>query len=206
MTYFYLSFLSINMAAHNDQKYINALLNNDSMLVEEIYKKCSLQCKKFIQNNGGTLSDAEDIFQNTIIYVYHKAKSALKKGSELILTAPICAYLYPIYKGRWYNELKIRKRILRNKAKGGYTDIESYSVEMRLIQEKAEKIFMECFNKQPSDYKELYKLRYKENKSSKEIAAQLNIEHNTVDQRLYYYKEKLKRCAQQHPDFKDLKL
>jgi len=192
--------------AHEDQKYISALLKNDSLLIEEVYKKCSPQCKKFIQNNGGTLNDAEDIFQNTIIYVYHKAKDAVEKGNELILTVPICAYLYPIYKGRWFNELKIRKRILRNKAKDGYISMESYSAEMKLIQEKAEKIFMDCLNKQPADYKALYKLRYKENMSSKEIAAQLNIEHNTVDQRLYYYKEKLKKCAEQHPDFKDLSL
>jgi len=194
------------MRTHKDQKYITALLNNDSLLVEEMYKKCSAQCKKFIQNNGGTLSDAEDIFQNTIAYVYDKAKAAIKKGSELVLTAPICAYLYPIYKGRWFNELKIRKRILRNKAKDGYRSMESYSAEMSNIQEKAEKIFMDCFEKLPADYKVLYNLRYKENKSSKEIAAKLNIDPNAVDQRLYYYKEKLKKCAEKHPDYKDLNL
>jgi len=167
------------MATHNDQKYIRALLNNDSALIEEIYKKCSPQCIKFIKNNRGTKDDAKDIFQNTISYVYSKAKTALEKGSELILTAPICAYLFPIYKGRWYNELKIRKRILRNEEKNGYKDIET---------------------------KELHKMRYKDNMSSKEIAAILKIDHNTIDQRLYYYKEKLKKCAEQHPEFNDLKL
>jgi len=187
------------MAVHEDQKYIRALVNDDNLLIDEIYVKCSPQCINFVLNNNGTLEDAENIFQNTIMDVYEKCKN-------IILTVPICGYLYSIYSRKWYNELKIRKRILRNKEKSGYTDIETDPIELKLIQKKIEKIFMDCFNKQPEDYKALHKLRYKENMSSKQIAAQLNIDHNTVDQRLYYYKEKLKKCAEQHSEFKDLKL
>jgi len=192
---------------HEDQKYIVALLNNDSALIEEVYKKCSPQCTKFIKKNSGTIEDAKDIFQNTISYVYNKAKLALEKGSELILTVPVCAYLYPIYRSRWFNELKIRKRILRNREKGGYNNsVASDSVDLRLIQEQVEKIFMDCFNKQPPDYKVLFKMRYKQNMTSKEIAVELKIEYNTVDQRLYYYKEKLKKCVEEHPDYNELML
>lgn len=187
------------MKIHEDQKYIRALCNNDSTIIEEIYEKCSQQCINFVLKNSGTIEEAENIFQNTMIVV-------LKKCNELILTVPICAYLHSVHKRAWLNELKIRKRILRNKDKIVSTYTATNSLDLRLAQEKMEEIYMDCFDKQPEDYKKLHELRYVENKSSKEIAVILNIGHNTVDQRLFYYKEKLKKCAENHPDYNELML
>lgn len=187
------------MEVHEDQKYIRALCNNNSALIEEIYEKCSPQCMNYILKNNGTVEDAKSVFQNTMIEV-------VKNCAKLTLTAPICAYLYSVYRRAWLNELKIRKRILRNKDKIVSTYTATNSLDLRLAQEKMEKIYMDCFDKQPEDYKKLHKLRYVENKSSKEIAVILNIGHNTVDQRLFYYKEKLKKCAENHPDYNELML
>jgi len=192
------------MIAHKDQQYVKALLNNDSVLIEEIYKKCSVQCVKFVKNNSGTLSEAKDVFQESITTLYHQAKSGL------ILTAPICAYLYRIYRGKWINLLNSKKRKsasinLTNLSSNGYTGITIHYTEEHSFEETREKIFMECFEKLSIEAKQLFNLRYKNKMPSKEIARQLNIADNAVNQRFSYYKQKLKDCVEKHSDFKKLK-
>jgi len=191
------------MKTHTDQKYIVALLNHNSALIEEIYKKCSVQCEKYVKQNSGTVAEAKDIFQEAMAALYHQAK----KG--LILQAPVCAYLYLVYKGKWLNLLKSKKRkrkqlSLRNDGKDGYIHEPPYSTDDNLIETIKEQIFMDCFDKLSADAKQLFNLRYKDKLPSKEIARQLNIEDNTVNQRFSYYKQKLKDCVEQHPDIKEL--
>lgn len=192
------------MTAHEDQKYIEALCKNNSALIEEIYKKCSGQCLKFVQKNSGTAAEAKDVFQEALATLYHKAKSGL------ILTAPICGYLYPIYKGKWINLLNSKKRKnvqmnLRNLTNDGYIGIETHLEEAQSIEERRERIFLDCFEKLADEVKQLFNLRYKNNMASKEIAKQLNIDENTVNQRFSYYKQKLKDCVKQHHELKDIK-
>lgn len=192
------------MTAHEDQKYIEALCNNNSTLIEEIYKKCSTQCIKYVQKNSGTLAEAKDVFQEALATLYQKAKSGL------ILTAPICGYLYLIYKSKWINLLNSKKRKkaqmnLRNLTNDGYIGIETQPEEVHSIEERRERIFLDCFEKLSDEVKQLFNLRYKNNMPSKEIAKQLNIDENTVNQRFSYYKQKLKDCVKQHNELKNLK-
>jgi len=69
---------------HEDQKYIRALCNHDFVLINEIYEKCSPQCRAYVLKNNGSIDDARDVFQEALIIVYQKCK-------ELKLTVPICA-------------------------------------------------------------------------------------------------------------------
>jgi RNA polymerase sigma factor (sigma-70 family) len=89
---------------HADQKYINALLNNDTGLLEELYQRYSGKIKAMVLQNSGTASDAADIFQEALLYIYHKAK--LK---NFVLTCPLDAFLYLVCKNKWVNELNKRK-------------------------------------------------------------------------------------------------
>jgi len=74
------------MEAHEDQKYIRALCSNDFVLINEIYDKCSSQCRNYVLKNNGSVDDARDVFQEALIDVYQKCK-------DLTLTVPICGYL-----------------------------------------------------------------------------------------------------------------
>src|SRR5690606_32863173 len=89
---------------HPDQKYIEALLNNDLKLLDELYKKYSGKIKWMVIRNNGTEADAADIFQDALLSIYHKART---KGLQL--TCPLDAFLYLICKNKWLNELAKRK-------------------------------------------------------------------------------------------------
>jgi RNA polymerase sigma factor (sigma-70 family) len=89
---------------HPDQKYIEALLNNDLVLLEELYRKFSRKVKWMVLQNHGTEDDAADIFQEALLSIYQKART-----QDLVLTCPLDAFLYLICKNKWLNELSKRK-------------------------------------------------------------------------------------------------
>src|SRR4051794_31652603 len=89
---------------HSDQKYIDALLNNDMVLLEELYQKFFGKIKSLALQNNGTEADAADIFQDTLLSLYHKAKY-----QNFVLTCPLGGFLHLVWKNRWINELSKRK-------------------------------------------------------------------------------------------------
>jgi RNA polymerase sigma factor (sigma-70 family) len=88
---------------HDDQRYLTALLTNDVVLINEIYKKCASKVKSFIIFNNGTAADAADIFQEALVDIYNQAKY-----KNLQLSCPFEPYLLLICKRKWLNELKKR--------------------------------------------------------------------------------------------------
>jgi DNA-directed RNA polymerase specialized sigma24 family protein len=63
------------LTEHRDQKYIDALINNDSTLQQEIYNKFAADIKCLVLQNSGNEADAGDLFQEALIFIYKKAKS-----------------------------------------------------------------------------------------------------------------------------------
>ncbi len=88
---------------HKDQKYIEALLQNNSNLLEEIYQKFAPKIVRYISQNSGDADAAQDIIQETLVTIYHQAKE-----KDLVLTVPFDAYFFLLCKRRWLNELKKR--------------------------------------------------------------------------------------------------
>ena len=89
--------------AHKDQRYVEALLRNDSKLLSEIYQKFAPKISRYVLNNSGDADAAQDIIQDTLVTIYHQAK---EKG--LVLTVPFDAYFFLLCKRRWLNVLKKR--------------------------------------------------------------------------------------------------
>jgi RNA polymerase sigma factor (sigma-70 family) len=90
---------------HHDQRYIDALINNNQQLLEEVYKKFSGKIKWMVLQNNGTETDAADIFQDALLCVYRRAV----KGN-FVLTCPFEAFLYRICKNAWLKELVKRRQ------------------------------------------------------------------------------------------------
>lgn len=179
---------------HKDQQYIDALLNNDSVLIQEIYTKFAPQCKRFIEKNNGDAQKANDIFQESLIYVFRKAKT---KYFEL--SAPFGGYLYFVYRGKWLDELK-KKGVFNLRI----DDIDLYTDDTTTyLKELKYMIYKACYDKLSDTCKEILGARFLKI-GAKELAEELQIEPNAADQRMYYCRESLKKCIEQHSDFKKL--
>jgi RNA polymerase sigma factor (sigma-70 family) len=86
---------------HQDHRFIEALLQNDSRVLNELYQKYSGKIIGYITKNSGSFDDAQDIIQETLITIYHQAKE-----KNFILTCPFDAYFYLLCKRRWLNQIQ----------------------------------------------------------------------------------------------------
>lgn len=90
-------------AVHPDNKYVTALLQNDRLLLDELYRNFSGKIKHMVLQNNGTEADAADVFQEAIVDIYKKAKAGFT------LSCPMEAFLYMICRNRWLNALTRKK-------------------------------------------------------------------------------------------------
>ncbi len=84
---------------------LEGLARNDRKTVELLYKQNYTMVQAYILNNNGTADDARDIFQETMIVLYEKAKSG-----ELELNCLIKTYVYSISRRLWLKRLQQLQR------------------------------------------------------------------------------------------------
>src|SRR4051812_43820173 len=89
---------------HPDQKYIEALLNNDVVVLEELYQKFSGKPKLMILQNNGTVDDVTGIFREALLAVYRMSKT-----KNFVLMCSLEELLYFVCKDKWMHELRKRK-------------------------------------------------------------------------------------------------
>lgn len=88
-------------STHPDQKYVDALLNNDHKCIAEIYSLFAPKVIGYVKKNSGDDARAQDIVQEGILTIYDQAKT---KGLQL--TCPFDAYFFLVCKRKWLNVLK----------------------------------------------------------------------------------------------------
>lgn len=170
---------------HEDQKYIIALMENNDIVISEIYKRFSSKIKYWIMKNNGSVADAGDVFQEAIITIYHQA---IEKDFKL--TCPFEAYLWAVVKRMWFKELKKRGR------KGVTMDLDDvYNIgtsniqemEEALAQEEKENKVMKLFETLGESCRKIIKMCLKKGRSQEEIATELGISYG-------YLRKKKSEC------------
>lgn len=186
---------------HTDQQYIDALLNNDVHLLNELYVKYSGKIKSMILKNNGTEDDAADIFQESLIDIYNKAKN-----SSFILTCPLDAFLYMVCKNKWLNELRKRKN-----SRVTFTDTEQYNIsddsfkEASLLFNQTERgnLLLSKLSEMGDACKKLLELSWS-GKPMEEVAALLNNSYGYVRKKKSECMAKLISMVKQSPQFSAL--
>lgn len=89
---------------HPDYIYIKGIASSDSKILEEIYEKYSKAIIKLVLDNNGTIDDAQDVIQESLIIIFKKAK----KG-DFQLTSSFLTYFYAIARNVWWKMLKKKK-------------------------------------------------------------------------------------------------
>lgn len=189
-----------NSKVHSDQKYIEALLNNDSVLIKEIYERFAPKVIGYIKRQSGDESNAQDIIQETLIIIYKQAK--IKK---LKLTCPFDAYFFLLCKRKWLNELKkraVKKVTIED-------DITSIDVEHVTLAEDTEmfeaknELFAEMFKQLGNACQELLKTTFAI-KSLEEVAVKLGQSYGYVRKKKSLCIGQLTKLIQNAPKYKGL--
>jgi RNA polymerase sigma factor (sigma-70 family) len=188
---------------HPDQKYIDALVNNDTVLLEELYQKFSGKIKWMVLHNRGTETDAADIFQDALVSIFNKAKT-----QNFVLTCPLDAFLYLICRNKWINELKKRKSAgVTFNDEEGYNNVgeESFKLaeEYRLLQERKD-LLNEKTEMLGEGCKELLRLSWS-GKSMEEVADILHVTYGYARKKKSECMAKLITLVKQSSRFNALK-
>lgn len=82
---------------HSDHKYIEALRQNDQILIRDIYVNHADNVQRWVQSRGGALEDARDVFQEGLIALFEKAQDPAFE-----LSCPLGALLHIICSKKIY--------------------------------------------------------------------------------------------------------
>ena len=186
---------------HSDQFYIEGLLQNDSAVIQSIYKKFAPKVKNYIRTNSGDDDAAADVIQEVLITIYNQAKT---KGLQL--TCPFDAYFFLLCKRRWLNELK--KSSNKGVTIKDDTLSISESVHELVLQAEAfdekQSLFDEMFQKLGEKCQEVLKLSFVL-KTMEEVAQRLNVTYGYLRKKKSLCTGQLTEMIQQSNRYKSLK-
>ncbi len=194
---------------HPDQKYIDALLNNDRKLLGELYQKCYPMIRNIVVQNKGTEANAADIFQEALVDLFKRAKA-----HQLALAFSICSYIKGMCTHKWQDELKKSKR------EGvTFTDFEGQNEkgedcfkveeEHHLKQARLD-LIKKKLNEMGESCKKLIRLSWTKNAAGKkisteEIAKVLHVTEGYARKKKSECIVKLMKLVMDDPEFSDLK-
>ena len=187
---------------HSDQIYIDGLANNDSAIIQSIYKKFVPKVVSYIRNNSGDEDQAQDVIQEVMILLFNQAKA-----NKLQLTCPFDAYFFLLCKRKWLNELKK----VSNKGVTIDDDVTSTNepTEELLAQtevfEEKQQLFDLMFQKLGDKCQELLKLSFTL-KSMEEVAEKLQVTYGYARKKKSLCTGQLTQWIQEHSLFKTLKI
>ena len=190
-------------SAHPDNKYIHALLNNDQLLVSEIYSKFSPKIISMIRRNNGSMKDAQDIFQEALIIIFNKA---VKGG--FTLTCPFEGFLYLICKRKWLNELKKRGRAGVTTDEDGLSTVTEDTVtlaEEAEADDNRSKLFWEKFKLLGARCQELLKLSWG-GISMEEVSNQMDVTYGYARKKKSECIARLMKLVKESPEYQLLKM
>ena len=185
---------------HPDQLYIDGLLQNNSKVIQEIYKKFVPKVKNYIRTNSGNDDDAQDVIQEVIITIYNQAKT---KGLQL--TCPFDAYFFLLCKRRWLNELKKssnKEVTLQDENVSIDESVHEITFETENFNSK-QSLYEEMFKKLGEKCQEVLKLSFI-TKTMEEVAEKLNVTYGYVRKKKSICTGQLTEMIQQSSKFKSL--
>jgi RNA polymerase sigma factor (sigma-70 family) len=190
-----------NTTIHPDQIYIDGLANNDSAIIQSIYKKFVPKVVSYIRNNSGDNDQAQDVVQEVLIVLFNQAKT-----KKLQLTCPFDAYFFLLCKRKWLNEIKksSNKGVTLDEEKTSNNELtEEMVLETEVFDEK-QQLFDTMFQKLGDKCQELLKLSFAI-KSMEEVAEKLNVTYGYVRKKKSLCVGQLTQWIQETNRFKSLK-
>jgi RNA polymerase sigma factor (sigma-70 family) len=97
----------VKIDSTDEKALLKGLALNDRKSVETIYKLFYNMVQTLIINNNGSSDDARDIFQETVIVLYEKAKTG-----SFELNCQLKTYVYSVSRRLWLKKLQQQQRYL----------------------------------------------------------------------------------------------
>lgn len=188
--------------SYTNQEYINALLCNDTVVLNAMYQNFYPATKRMVLHSKGDVSDASDIFQEAL-----KAILVRAKAGKFLLTGTFEYYLYKVCKNKWMAQLKKKNRTFKElspKIIAHYSEDGREIVEKRRLHEQRLELLKKAFTKLGRRSQELLILSWS-GKPMKEVAIALNTTYSFARKSKVKIQKRLIAIMKQSPDFYLLK-
>ncbi len=142
------------------EQILNGIVNNNSFIIQKVYKKFFVIVRKYIQSHGGREADAKDVFQDGIMVIYEQHKNQQRK-----LKNEFGTYLFAICRNIWLNQKRAESKMVLKEyssltselEKKGWNDLIKKSEEISFKESRA-RIYQSNFEKLSEECRKLLKL------------------------------------------------
>jgi RNA polymerase sigma factor (sigma-70 family) len=101
-----------------DADFVEGLRNNDNLILKALYKKFFNVVLKYVLNNSGSEQEAKDVYQESIIVLYHNAQKP-----EFTLNCQLQTYIYSIAKRLWLKQIGKQSHLVKLGDNDGEVDV-----------------------------------------------------------------------------------
>ena len=190
--------------AHEDHKYLEALVQNNRPLIKEIYSRYAGEVKKIVLKNSGNVQDAEDLFSELLMELCEQASSG-----KFILTCPFNAFIKMMAFRRWINKInkKAQKKVTLSDMTG-YNDIKDTnadeSIELFDKEQRQHDLFLRKLQELGDSCRKLLELSWTV-KPLQKAAEILNVTYAYMRKRKSICMKKLVEMIKDSPEYIEIR-
>ena len=171
----------------------------DTLAFSKLYKTLFPGVKQYILKNNGTVEEAEDIFQDSLLLLYKYIKT-----NRLDEIKEINSFLFTVCRNNYINSAKVKNRNTSLSTSKEYIDNEETGYELMLTTER-EKTIMELLTLTGERCKDLLFATIYESLSMKEICAKLGFStEDAAKTKHYKCKQRLMEALKGKPHLVEL--
>ncbi len=152
----------------NDQKLIELIRTGRSAVALNRLYHHFPATRKMVLVNGGSTSDAEDVFQEGLIILMRKVGEP-----DFELTAQLGTFLFAICRFVWKDEVKRRKRLVITDITSGVDQTLAEEIEIAIANEEYAKLAERVLKELKDRCRELLELFYYGHLKMQEIARKM---------------------------------
>lgn len=188
----------------DNQMYIEALKNRDPLVCQEIYNTFLPKIISMIKSRGGTIEQAKEVFQNSILAILLDLKTR-----DIVLKSTFQAYLKGVCFNKFMDMCRKEKKELRNEDNlrlVSETDNGEEIASKTIVNEARHNLISECFEKLGEDCKTIINGKLNGLKT-KDIMKSIGFTkpENAFYQKRFDCMRRLRKLIEQHPKYKTIK-
>lgn len=187
--------VDIANSQYDEKRIVRGLRNQESEIIDWIYKRYLPLIKKLIIQRGGTSAEAADIFQEAITAVYINILKGKYKDQN-----KFSAYLRQVSLNMWNGQLRRKSRLPLKTSCYPQNDIMDHmfayaekahleELEANIRSAKLAELACTCLDQMKPNAQKLMRSYYFEGKKLKDLASQFGWTEG-------YIKQKIRRCRQ----------
>lgn len=179
--------------------FLKALATGNSRIIGLMYSQFFPKVKRFVLDNKGQTTDAEDVFQQALLQlsVRYKAKPFEIKGA-------FEGYFFTVCKNLWRRELKKQKKWVTNDKPIELVD-ESTDAAAALLEQKRWELMQHFYEQLSANCNKILKLYFAKVSFAKIVTVMEYSSESVARQRVFKCKKKLTEIVRKDRSFKQLK-